>query len=127
MVQDEKERRRFHRVFFTLEEGIKGTLAFSDLQQGLLTVHIINLSEGGLGLVLGKAEKEKIRKGYQVILTHIKGIQGLEPLVNVKAEIKWILDNPSLEFMGFGCEFINLPESMRDAIRTFIDAHARER
>jgi c-di-GMP-binding flagellar brake protein YcgR len=127
MVQDEKERRRFHRVFFSLEEGIKGTLAFSRLQQGLLTAHIINLSEGGLGLVLGKAEKERIRKGYQVILTHIKGIQGLEPLVNVKAEIKWILDNPSLEFMGFGCEFINLPESMRDAIRTFIDARARER
>jgi hypothetical protein len=122
MAEEEKERRRFQRIFFSLEDKVQGTFAFSGFQKGILTAHIINLGEGGLGLVLSKDEKKRIWKGGYVILTQIKGITGLEPLINVEAEIKWILDNPSLEFMGFGCEFRNVPAPMRDTIRAFIDS-----
>jgi hypothetical protein len=123
MVDEEKEKRRFQRIFFSIEDGIKGIIAFSDHQKGLLVAHIINIGEGGLGLAVSKDKKDKIAKGDQVILTHITGIQGLESLINVDAEIKWILDNPSLEeFVVFGCEFLDVPEPMRDAIGIFIDS-----
>jgi hypothetical protein len=123
MVDETNERRRFQRIFFSIEDGAKGILAFSDHQRGLLVAHIINIGEGGLGLAISKDKKGKIAKGDQVILTHITGIQGLESLINVDAEIKWILDNPSLEeFVVFGCEFLDFPEPMRDAIGTFIDS-----
>ena len=65
--------------------------------------------------------------GDHVILTQVKGIKELEFLTNVEAEIKWILDNPSLEFIGFGCEFLTVPESMQNAIRRFIDAWYMEK
>ena len=122
MVDEKKERRRYQRIFFSIEDGIKGIFAFSDYQKGLLTANIINISENGLGLALSKDKKDMIHKGDYVILTHIMGIQDLESLTNVEAEIKWILENPSLEFIGFGCEFLNAPESQRDAIRIFIDS-----
>ncbi len=57
MVDKEKQRRRFQRIFFSLEDRIKGTFVFSDLQKGILTAYIINVSEGGVGLVLSKDEK----------------------------------------------------------------------
>jgi hypothetical protein len=126
MVDTERERRRFQRIFFSVDDGIEGTFTFPDLQKGILTAHIINVNEGGLGLALSKDKKARISKGEYVILAQIKGITGLEPFINVQGEIKWILENRSLEFIGFGCEFLNLSESRRDAIRTFIDAWCTE-
>jgi|SRR4030043_1061496 hypothetical protein len=126
MVDEEKEKRRFQRIFFSIEDGIKGIIAFSDYQRGLLVAHIINIGEGGLGLAVSTDKKDKIAKRDQVILTHVTGIQGLESLVNVDAEIKWILENPSLEYILFGCEFFDLPEPMKDAIGIFIDSRSAE-
>ncbi len=126
MVDEEKEKRRFQRIFFSIEDGIKGIIAFLNHQRGLLVAHIINIGEGGLGLAVGKDKKDRIAKGDQVILTHITGIQGLESLVNVDAEIKWILENPSLEYVLFGCEFLDVPEPMKDAIGIFIDSWPAE-
>ena len=123
MVDETNERRRFQRIFFSIEDGVKGILAFSDHQRGLLVAHIINIGDGGLGLAVSKDKKGKIAKGDQIILTHITGIQGLESLINVDAEIKWILDNPSLEeFVVFGCKFLDISEPMKDAIGIFIDS-----
>lgn len=122
MVGEEKERRRFQRIFFSIEDGVKGIFAFSDHQRGLLVAHIINIGEGGLGLAVSKDKKDKIAKRDQVILTHITGVQGLEALINVDTEIKWILENPSLEYVLFGCEFLDVPEPVRDAIGAFIDS-----
>jgi hypothetical protein len=49
-------------------------------------------------------------------------MQGLEFLINVDAEIKWLMDDQSLEFVVFGCKFLDIPEPMAAAIGTFIDS-----
>jgi hypothetical protein len=122
MADETNERRRFQRIFFSIEDGIKGIIALSDYQRGLLVAHIINIGEGGVGLAVSKDKKDKIAKGDQVILTHITGMQGLESLVNVDAEIKWLMDDQSLEFVVFGCKFLDIPEPITAAIGTFIDS-----
>ena len=122
MWDEKKERRRFQRVFFAVEDEVKGTFAFADVQKGSLTATVINLSESGIGLALSKDETTKqIREGDHLILTELNGIKGLESLANIKAEIKWVLDDPSLEYVGFGCEFYDVPESMRKSLQTFVD------
>jgi len=126
VTDEKKERRRFQRIFFSIEDGIKGIIAFLDYQRGLLVAHIINIGEGGLGLAVSKDKKDKIVKGDQIILTHITGMQGLESLVNVDAEIKWLMDDPSLEFVVFGCKFLDISEPMKDAIGIFIDSRSAE-
>jgi len=121
MVEPKEEKRRFSRIFFSLADGVAGTFTFANLLKGTLRAYIINLSEGGVGLVFPKEKNEiKIEKGEALILTQISGIQGLERLMNIETEIKWILDNPSLEFLGFGCEFLRMPESMQAYLRSFI-------
>ncbi|MBN1255387.1 MAG: PilZ domain-containing protein [Deltaproteobacteria bacterium] len=125
MVDEEKERRRFQRIFFSLKDEIIGIFSFPDLQRGVLAAHIINVSEGGMGLVLNKEEKNRIKKGDQLTLAQVRGIKGLESLRHVEVEIKWILDNPSLELIGFGCEFVNFTELLQDALRVFIDSWYR--
>jgi hypothetical protein len=123
MVEATEEKRKFHRIFFSLVDGIVGTFTFANLLKGTVTAYIINLSEGGVGLVIPKEKAEKkIEKGEGLVLTQVSGIQGLEPLMNIETEIKWVLDNPSLEFLGFGCEFLRMPESTHVYLRTFIDS-----
>ena len=122
MGDEKKEKRGAHRIFFSVEDEVKGTFAFPDPQKGSLTGAIINLSESGVGLVLSKDETKKIGKGDYLILTQLNGIKGLESLTNIKTEIKWILENPALGFVGCGCEFHDVPEPMREAIQTFIDS-----
>ena len=127
MSDEQQERRRHQRIFFSIEDGIKGIFVFSDHQRGLLTASIINISEGGLGLALNKDKKDRIAQGDYVILSHITGIQGLEPLTNVEVEIKWVLDSPSLEFLCFGCKLLDASESVREALRLFIDARFNDK
>ena len=122
MGDEKKEKRGAHRIFFSVEDEVKGTFTFPDPQKGSLTGAIINLSESGVGLVLSKDETKKIGKGDYLTLTQLNGIKGLESLINIKTEIKWILDNPELGFVGCGCEFHDLPEPMKEAIQTFIDS-----
>jgi hypothetical protein len=122
MADGINERRRFQRIFFSIEDGIKGIIAFSDHRRGILVAHIINIGEGGLGLAVSKDKKGNIAKGDQIILTHITGMQDLEFLINVDAEIKWLMEDQSLEFVVFGCKFRNIPEPMTAAIGTFIDS-----
>ena len=96
MWDEKQERRRFQRVFFAVEDEVKGTFVFTDIQKGSLTATVINLSESGVGLALSKDETTKnIREGDHLIMTQLNGIKGLESLANIKAEIKWILENPS--------------------------------
>ena len=129
MGDGKKERRGVQRIFFSVEDEVKGMFTFPDFQKGPLTGTIINLSESGVGLVLSKKDEitKKIRKGDYLILTQLNGIKGLESLSNIKAEIKWILDNPTLGFFGCGCEFHDVPEPMREAIQTFIDMWLTEK
>ena len=128
MGDEKKEKRGVHRIFFSVEDDVKGSFTFPDVHKDSLTGAVINLSESGVGLVLSKDETtKKIEKGDYLILTQLNGIKGLESLANIKAEIKWILDNPALGFIGCGCEFHDLPEPMRVAIQTFIDSWSLEK
>lgn len=126
MAEEKKEKRSFPRIFFSIEDGIKGIFAFSDPRRGLLVAYIINIGEGGLGLAFSKDKKDKIARGDQIIITHITGVEGLESLVNVDAQIKWILENPSLEYVLFGCEFLDIAEHIRDAVGAFIESRSAE-
>ena len=128
MWEGKQDRRRFQRIFFAVEDDVKGTFISQHSQQGLLTAVIINLSESGIGLLLSKNETtKKLGKGDHLILTQLNGIKDLESLSNIKAEIKWILDNQELGSVGCGCEFHDVPEPMREALQTFIDSWSLEK
>ncbi len=116
-----KERRRFRRIFFAFEDGITSILAPPGLNENPFTASVMNLGEGGVGLAISRDENQSISEGDQLILIRVKGIRGLDFMINIEMEIKWVIDDKVLAHIAFGCEFLKTPQAIREKIRTFIN------
>lgn len=117
-----EERRKNKRIFFSLEDGAKGIIAFPDPRRGVLVAHIVNISEGGMGLAMNREDDAGLKKGELIVITHITGMKGLEQIVNVDAVVRWVFKDPAWEYTLFGCEFLDLREDIRRALASFIDS-----
>ena len=113
-------RRRFHRILFTVEDNINGTLSIPGGENRPISVKILNLGEGGIHFVVYPKDNDKIKTGAKLILLQIEGPDPLRYLVNVDAEVKWVLNHNIMEHVGVGCEFLNIPENSRMQIRSFV-------
>jgi hypothetical protein len=52
----------------------------------------------------------------------IKTAVNSQILLNIDAEVKWILNPPMLEHIGIGCEFSNIPESSLEQITKVVES-----
>jgi c-di-GMP-binding flagellar brake protein YcgR len=119
MENIKQEKRRFNRVPFLYSDNIIGTFIHPN-DQDKIYAHILNFSIQGLYFTLKKSEKD-INEGDKLILLEIRGPKNQDYIVNIELEIKRVLDNPVLEHYGYGCQFINLPDSSRKQIRRFLE------
>lgn len=122
MKPDSSERREFKRALFSIEDGVVGILSVPELQKKPITAYLLNLSVGGMYFTLRTDERNKIKKGDHLVLVQIKGSTSLKFLVNIDAEIRWILNYENFEHVGIGCQFLNIPDSSRDQIGKFVDS-----
>jgi hypothetical protein len=100
-------KRKYTRIYFSMEQEIDGVIDLSDDRNGDLRVKILNLSEGGLFFTLVKEKIEKFHEGDTVIL---KGMGSPNPVnfsQELVMEIKWVNDHALLENIGYGCEFVD--------------------
>lgn len=88
---------------------------------GGLKVLVLNLSEGGLHFTQKREYSTPIKMGEHLILTGLQGPDPLNFFQNVAVEIKWVLDHEYLENISYGCQFLDLPEEMREVIRDVVD------
>ncbi len=119
---ENSDRRRFPRAIFSVEDGITGVLSIPGIHEKALSARILNLSEGGLQFSLDEKDKMKIHKGDRIVLLQIKAPSTLKFLMNIDAEVKWVLSNDVLELAGAGCAFINLSAISREQIAGFVEA-----
>ena len=82
---------------------------------------VMNCSEGGLGFSI-------LRKGFWKLCSldviKIDSITGESPfneMSGLSLQIKWVLDNSELEHIGFGCEFKDIPDELRDKVKEYIN------
>jgi len=118
------ERRQYKRMFFSIEEGPLGVFALPDMDTGVLTAIIMDLSMGGLGLSIRKGGDMSINVGDRLILTEIRGMAdtNLRPINNIETEIKWIQNYRAFRHILFGCEFVDITQTTRDQIQQFINS-----
>jgi len=116
------ERRKFERAVFTLEDGVFGILSVPGIHDRSLQASIINISEGGIQFTLEPQNKNKIRAGDRVVVLQIKAPATLKFLVNIDAEVKWVLHPEMFEHAGAGCQFINISPTSREQIAAFVEA-----
>ncbi len=114
------ENRRYARIFFTREQRIEGYFSMP-AEEGGLKVQVLNLSEGGLHFTQKREYKTDIEMGQRLTLTGLQGPDPLKFFQNVVVEIKWILDHEYLEHISYGCQFLDLPDEMREVIRDVVD------
>jgi c-di-GMP-binding flagellar brake protein YcgR len=86
-----------------------------------IAVNIINMSAGGLHFFLPRGSFKRISCGDHLTLREIKGTKNLKFISNVKLEVKWIAEHPSLKHVGLGCQFLNISEKTRQQIDQFVD------
>lgn len=113
----EENNRFYPRIFFSAKADLKAAIVICGRPDDSISVHILNLSEGGIGFAVQKDKAAKINIGEHLILKKISGDVNWEFLSESKLEIKWISDYDCLNNMAFGCEFIDPPQSVRDGIR----------
>jgi len=121
------DRRRFKRAIFTIEDNVVGILSIPGVHEKAFSTNILNISEGGLQFTLDKENKNKIRAGDRVVVLQIKAPTTLKFLMNIDAEIKWVLSNELLDDAGAGCQFINVSPTSREQISGFVDSWIESR
>ncbi len=121
-MEGNAEKRIFRRLMFPPEEIIGATFSLSSYSEGIIKATILNISEGGLGLKFNMRESGVLHEGNHLILETIIGMDPLKVLESVEAEIRWVLHYKPVRGVRAGCRFINLAESKREKIRTYINA-----
>jgi c-di-GMP-binding flagellar brake protein YcgR len=125
-MDNPENRRNFRRALFTMEDDIQGIFSIPDSHLRPITTHILNLSEGGAHFIIDSSDEDHFQPGTKTVLVQIKGPDPLQYLVNVDAEVKWILDHSIMEYVGAGCQFLDISQSSRDQIKSFVEAWTEE-
>lgn len=119
MDSDSTESRRHRRIYFPGELVVSGIVAASDTQTEF-PVKILNLSEGGLFFTIAKENGSHFQENARVLFM---GMQGPDPFNlsrKMHMAIRWVLNDTSLESIGYGCEFIDPPAQSLDLIRNMV-------
>ena len=121
-MENYEEKRKFRRAFFTIEDDIIGLFSLASKPDKTVIAYILNLSMGGIYFTLDAAKSSIPKAGDRIVLMQIKAQKSLSFLVNIDAEVKWVLNPPMLKHIGIGCEFINIPESSMKQLDEFVDS-----
>ena len=119
-MESEQDRRKFERAIFLLEDKITAVLSIPGHQGVTSTVYILNLSLGGMQFTPNSDDVLHLKKGDRLVLMQIQTAGNSQFLLNIDAEVKWILNPPMLEHIGIGCSFLNIPESSLEQIKKVV-------
>lgn len=120
-----EERRLYPRLKLEVDDGYFAQLLLPD--QETLSAAIINLSAGGIHLILPAAAKERLQEGDELLLQNILGGRTLYFLADVKAEVRWIRPAATDHQFSAGCKFRDLAEPVRQQLSQFVHSERMTR
>lgn len=113
------EKRKFERYVFHNDERTVVLLTM-DNGGGTVEARILNISQGGLGLVIERTGILSLKEETILSLKEVDGKRRITGLAGHSVKVKWILDYKPLNNLAIGCEFINLNERCRMEIDTLL-------
>lgn len=121
------EKRRFQRIFFSMQTCPRVKLITLGFPDDPFVAEVVNLSEGGLGLVAEHTIAPFLSgKDQQLQIQAIEGNLDLRFLVGEINEVRWVLNSPQIHHIGFGCRFISLSGAARLQIQETVCAAMQE-
>ncbi len=121
MANNLREQRESRRHYFTADENIVGVFYIKELDTRV-TLKIANICNGGIYFSSKRDTSIEHLKNTPIYLEEIKGHSALNFTDNIKLIIRWVLDKEILQHVGFGCQFINLPEHIFKQIDDFVES-----
>lgn len=115
------ERRESKRALFTVENGIIASFTLPGNKIKPMTAYILNLSQGGIFFTMRTDEREKIKKGNLLLFLEIKKRNAKPFILNAEAEVVWLTEGSSREYIGIGCKFLDISKTSQQQIQRFID------
>ena len=106
------DKRKFERYVFPDDDRVMALLAL-DNGSGTVEAMILNISQGGLGLVIERTKIDGLKEETVLFLKDVNGNGRIAGLRGHSLKVKWILDYEPLNNLAIGCEFIDLNEECR--------------
>lgn len=112
------ENRQFRRIVV----GPEFTVSFVHQGQSFAGIHLGNISEGGCFALVPGPRADGLAPGGE--LEELTLHHELMPYHPIQARIAFALGagDPELEWVGVGVRFLEVPHSVRQSLRDFVDA-----
>jgi c-di-GMP-binding flagellar brake protein YcgR len=120
-MKSEKGLRRYHRVYFEPQNNISASLSVPEKDTERVSVPVLNLSAGGIFFTWNRENPVHFQSGDSLVLLEISGLRELEFLTRIEMKVVWVLDHAGLNHIGYGCEFQNIPDPVRDRINRYVE------
>jgi c-di-GMP-binding flagellar brake protein YcgR len=123
MKTEFKERRKYKRALFSIDQGLAGQFALSN---EALVAPILDISEGGIGFLLDPSYSEKISIDDKLVLTQLSICVGnRESILDLKADlamrVRGKITADFLTHVGVGCDFTKISSDIWCDIKGFIE------
>lgn len=120
-----EEKRLYPRLTLKIEDGCFGH--FKLVNGESLSVPIINLSAGGINVIVPQKSASKIKQGDLLMLKNIAGAANLHFVNDLKADIRWIKPLERTDYLSVGCRFKELSDPVRKQLSRFVDSERMAR
>ena len=115
------ERRQYKRVYFPEEIRPQAFFILPKFYDRTLTAIIVSIGLGGLSLRMTRSDGI-IHTGDHLILKETKGLPKLQSLFNIGIKIVWSHKDESSRDILVGCQFLNIPQAIKEQIQQFTDS-----
>lgn len=119
MTQSYEEKRSSPRIFFESSEKVAAAINGGG---NPFSADVLNLSSGGLQFSQERVHAVAIKPGDQLKLVGLAGLAGLQEIVDITMEVRWILDHSFLGLISAGCQFLDLSEEHQQTIEQVVAA-----
>jgi len=119
----QEEKRRYTRIIFNEHNKVEAVVVLPGKQDPILQMpaSVLNMSEGGIQVSIERKKYQEMQQGGAVQLASLTGIADLEPLMDIPAQVVWVMDNKYLGHILLGISFTLLSEKQRGILRFFIE------
>jgi hypothetical protein len=116
-MRPENDRRQSQRILFERKNDVMGHFSILEKPDRSIVVHILNMSTGGIFFTLRSNRDVQLKVGEKIIFEDIRNKDSKVFILRMEAEIIWIMDNASMEYVGVGSKFVDLDSEKEDRIK----------
>lgn len=121
------EERREHKRFFLKSNQLEVMLRIHEIDGEQCAARLLNFSGGGVGMALRRESPPLIEAGHQLWLENIRNLDNQKmwrPEAACVLEVRWLVDDPSMGNIGFGCRFESLSSALYDDLVAYLEENA---